>query len=114
MYISSFHCPDLGLELEIRSESSLRASYVSVVAELVLHRSEEDAARIHVWLGDEAVFMLAFKFPSGAYTYNRSPVFKSLKTAMPSIILAAEFPRNLLLGFKVPSMRMLCSGAMKK
>jgi hypothetical protein len=46
--------------------------------------------------------------------YNRSPVFSSRKTAMPSIILAAELPKNLLLGFKVPSMRILCSGAMKK
>ena len=35
-------------------------------------------------------------------------------TAMPSIRLAAELPRNLLLGFNVPSMRMWCSGAMKK
>jgi hypothetical protein len=39
-------------------------------------------------------------------TYNLSPVFKKRITAMPSIILAAELPRNLLLGFKVPSIRM--------
>ena len=29
-------------------------------------------------------------------------------------MLAAEFPRNLLRGFRQPSTRMLCSGAMKK
>lgn len=33
---------------------------------------------------------------------------------IPSIILAAELPKNLLLGFKVPSILILCSGAMKK
>lgn len=47
-------------------------------------------------------------------TYNLSPVFRNLRTAMPSIILAAELPRNLLLGLSVPSIRMWCSGAMKK
>jgi hypothetical protein len=36
-------------------------------------------------------------------THNRSPVFKNLMTAMPSIMLAAELPKNLLLGFSVPS-----------
>jgi len=38
--------------------------------------------------------------------YYLSPLFKNLITARPSIILAAEFPRNLLLGFSVPSIRM--------
>jgi hypothetical protein len=38
-------------------------------------------------------------------TYKRSPVFKSLITAMPSIMLAAELPKNLLRGFSVPSTR---------
>lgn len=33
---------------------------------------------------------------------------------MPSIILAAELPKNLLRGLRVPSTRMWCSGAMKK
>jgi hypothetical protein len=32
--------------------------------------------------------------------------------AIPSIKLAAEFPKNLLLGFKVPSTRMWWSGTM--
>jgi hypothetical protein len=40
------------------------------------------------------------------FTYNRSPVFEKRITAMPSIMLAAEFPRNLLRGFSVPSIRM--------
>jgi len=31
---------------------------------------------------------------------------------MPSIMLAAELPKNLLRGFNVPSILMLCSGAM--
>jgi hypothetical protein len=47
-------------------------------------------------------------------THNRSPVLRNLITAMPSIMLAAELPRNLLRGFSVPSTLMLCSGAMKK
>lgn len=46
--------------------------------------------------------------------YKRSPVFSKRITAMPSIRLAAELPKNLLLGLKQPSIRMLCSGAMKK
>jgi hypothetical protein len=38
--------------------------------------------------------------------YYLSPLFKNLITARPSIMLAAEFPKNLLLGFTVPSIRM--------
>jgi hypothetical protein len=38
------------------------------------------------------------------------PLFIKLKIAIPSIILAAEFPKNLLRGFSVPSTRMWCSG----
>lgn len=34
-------------------------------------------------------------------------------TAIPSIMLAAELPKNLLLGLSAPSILMLCSGAIK-
>jgi hypothetical protein len=39
---------------------------------------------------------------------------RNLMTAIPSIMLAAELPKNLLLGFSVPSIRILRAGAMKK
>ena len=42
------------------------------------------------------------------------PLFVKRSTAMPSIMLAAEFHKNFLRGFSVPSTRILCSGARKK
>jgi hypothetical protein len=104
----------LCLELEISSEACFGAADVCVVAELVLHRPEQDAARVHVGLCDETACCEPQDVVVMCLTYNRSPVFNSRRTAMPSIILAAELPRNLLRGLRVPSMRMLCSGAMKK
>lgn len=105
----------LGLELQVGHHASFRTSYVCVVAEFVFHRAEENAASVHVGLRDEAVHVRSACFHYGRWcTYYRSPVFRSRKIAIPSIMLAAELPRNLLLGFKHPSIRMLCSGAMKK
>lgn len=40
------------------------------------------------------------------------PLFIMVKIAVPSIILAAELPKNLLLGFSVPSTLILCPGTM--
>lgn len=40
------------------------------------------------------------------------PLFIKRKIATPSIMLAAEFPKNLLRGFIAPSILILCSGAM--
>ena len=37
--------------------------------------------------------------------YFSPPRLRSRKMAIPSIRLAAEFPRNLLRGFRVPSIR---------
>lgn len=99
----------------------LGASDKTVVAELVLHFSEQDSARVHIRLRQDAgkckldVFYFYCK-----ETYYRSPLaesvprFKKRKIAVPSIRLAAELPKNLLRGFSVPSILMWCSGAMKK
>jgi hypothetical protein len=42
------------LELQLGHHASLWTTYVGLVAQLVLHGAEEDAACVHVWLGDEA------------------------------------------------------------
>lgn len=87
-----------------------------MVAELVLHGPEEDAADVDVRLRDKAVSSQrpTLLLAGVSVPYKRSPVFSSRRTAMPSIMLAAELPKNLLRGLRVPSTRMLCSGAMKK
>ena len=41
-----------------------------------------------------------------------APLPSKLNIAVPSIMLAAELPKNLPLGFKVPSTRILCPGTM--
>jgi hypothetical protein len=102
-------------EFQIRHQTCLRTSNIAVVAEFVLHLAEQDPSHVYVRLCDEARRLSARRLVTHKnVTHNRSPVFKNLITAMPSIILAAELPRNLLLGFSVPSTRILCSGAMKK
>lgn len=55
----SIVCPTkvaFGLEFKISTKSSLGTSDEGVIAEFILHSAEQDAARVHVWLGDEAVF----------------------------------------------------------
>jgi hypothetical protein len=93
-------------ELKISNQAGLRTPNVAMISKLVFHLAEEDASRIHVGLCHKAVQVSIRNLQADIPIYNRSPVFKNLMTAIPSIILAAEFPRNLLLGFSVPSIRM--------
>jgi hypothetical protein len=102
----------LGLELDVAHEVVLGALDEAVVAELVLHFSEQDAAGVHVGLRQDAIFFVSLAlefFNTDRSTYYRSPLtgsfprFNSRKTAVPSIRLAAELPRNLLRGLSVPS-----------
>jgi hypothetical protein len=48
-----------GFELQISHQASLWTSHIAVIAELVLHFTEQDAAHIDVWLCDEAGHALA-------------------------------------------------------
>lgn len=112
----------LGLELQIGHKVVFGASDKAVVAELVLHFSEQNSAGVHIRLRQNAgkCQMVFFFFIVVKKTYYRSPLagsvprFKKRKIAVPSIRLAAELPRNLLRGLSVPSILMWCSGAMKK
>lgn len=126
--------PPLDLEVDLGHEVQLRAPHEALVAELVLHLTEEDATRVHVWLREEAVPgtsatpsfrpwghdipRLIISRNRARETHYLSPLVRSfplpsrLKNATPSIMLAAEFPRNLLRGFSVPSTRTPWSGAM--
>jgi hypothetical protein len=47
--------PALDLELNVYFEACFWASNDCVVSQLVFHLAEEDAARVHVRLGDEAI-----------------------------------------------------------
>ena len=90
-----------------------------MIPELVLHFAKENASSVHVGLGEKAAqgsaicSELDLNLTWQARTTSlRFGLSKEPQMAMPSIKLAAEFPRNLLRGLSVPSMRMLCSGAM--
>jgi hypothetical protein len=96
-----------------------------MIAELVLHLTKEDPTCIHIRLGQEAAAVSTFsilallsalirhtaKHVGHVKTHYFSPpppffpLFVNLNTAIPSIKLAAEFPKNLLRGFSVPSIR---------
>lgn len=112
------------LEFYVRDQVVLLAPNETVISELIFHLSEKDSTRVHVWLSQRAIPKLESIWSRAKseqwYTYYVSPFFLSVplfsrrRKAIPSIILAAEFPKNLLLGFKVPSIRMWCSGAIKK
>lgn len=92
-----------------------------MVSELVLHLAKEDAPRVHIRLCQYAVRVSATAAQgevAPVITYYLSPLdlslplFSNVRMAVPSIRLAAELPRNLLRGFRVPSIRMWCSGTM--
>ena len=45
---------NLGLEVDVGAQTRLGAFHKAMVSELVLHFPEQDASRIHVWLGQDA------------------------------------------------------------
>lgn len=85
-----------------------------MVSQLILHLAEKDAPGVHVRLRERAgqqISLVAIwqPTPKTEAAYYRSPfdgslpLFKMDRMAVPSIMLAAEFPKNLLLGLRVPS-----------
>lgn len=91
-----------------------------MIAQLVLHLAEEYAPSIHVRLSEKTrggISNSSVRAETQSVTHYFSPpldlpMFMKRKTATPSIILAAEFPRNLLRGLSAPSILIPCSGAM--